>query len=389
MGSGLSPACWALALFAVCTGCESSGERPSPGMAVSGDDDGGGSSSTVVPIVPFDGGPTDIPLTLSALNVSLGDGGTVFDGYRLALQFQLGTAPPVDAFLDTGSEGIQVNETALTTEQMASIHLTGATIQATFSGGVVATGVVGTASVTFGDRTTPVPIPIIVYQAFACAENSACALAALTADVMAQDIFSGFSAIVGAGLRNQSLGSWAVGSPIPQLPGQPSFIVEAPSYGSSATGTLHIGPAADEVSQYATFQLPPYGAGSPLSNGTPAWDDTAVAACINDQTTSMDYCGNAVLDTGSPATVIYLTTQTVTSSLPPGYEVGVTVGPTSSPIAQFQVMITSSPQPGQDSFIFTQPAAGLGDSINLGLTVFFHYKVYLNPVSGQIGLLPL
>lgn len=383
-GSGLGRAC-AVVLFAVCIGCESGGQRMAAPIA---DDEGGGeSSSSFVAIAPFDGGPTDIPLTLASMSAALADGGTLFEGYRLALPFQLGSAPPIDAFLDTGSVGVQVVATALSSEQMAAIQLTDVPLEVEFSGGVIAAGLVGIASVTLGDRTTPVPIPIIVYRTFSCAPNSGCAEAQMTEDVMAQSIFSGFAAIVGAGLRNQELAAQAVGSPIPQLPGQPSFVVEAPAYGTTATGTLHIGPSAEEVARYATFQLPSYDGGSPLSNGTPAWDDISIPACIDDQTAGTDYCANAVLDTGSPETFVYLTSQTTTSSLPPGDDVAVTVGPTSSPIGQFQVAISNNPQPGQDLFVLTQPISGLGDLLNLGLTVFFQYNVYFNPVSGQIGLL--
>jgi hypothetical protein len=270
---------------------------------------------------------------------------------------------------------------------MAAIQRTDLGLEGEFQGGVLATGFAGNATVTFGDRTTPVPIPIVVYQNFSCVPNTNCAIAVMTADAMADSIFSGFPAIVGAGLRNQLIASLAVGSPIPQLPGQPSFIVESPPYGTGDAGTLHIGPSADEVAQYSTFQLPPYDAGAPLSNGTPAWDDSAMPACIDDQTMGVDYCYSAMLDTGSPFTVIFLTSQTTTSALTPGTDVAVTVGPTTNPIAQFQVTVSNSPQPGQDVFALTQPVPGQPDSINLGLTAFFHYNVYFNPVSGQIGLL--
>ncbi len=282
-------------------------------------------------------------------------------------------------------QGVQVIATALSAEQMAAIQLDDIYVQGEFAGGIIATGSVGTAFVTLGDRTTPVAIPIIVYRRFSCAAFSPCAQNDMTAGSMAQGLFNGFAAIVGASLSN-GMFSEGVGSPIPQLPGRPSFIVEAPAYGTDATGTLRIGPSADEVAQYATFQLPPLAGGSPLSNGTPAWDDSAIAACVDDRTEGIDYCANATLDTGAVFTIIYLTTQTTLGVLASGDTVAVTVGPMGDPIAHFQVVVSANPQPGQDFFAVTPPLSGLGDSLNLGLTVFFRDDVYFNPVAGQVGL---
>ncbi len=366
-------------------GCGSSSENAPPDTLYAGSTSG--FAPTTVPVVPFDGGPTDVPLTLSAIHEPDGDGGTVFIGYRLALQFGLGGAPPIDAWLDTGSEGIQVIGSSLSSEQRAAIQMSNIPVGSEYAGGVVATGVVGSARVTLGNRTTPQPIPIIVFEDFACAPNTPCAVDQMSTGEMADSLFNGYPAIVGAGLRNVPGGAPTPGNPIPQLPGQPSFIVQAPAYGSSAAGTLRIGPTPDEVAPYETLQLPPFAGGSALSNGTPSWDDTAVPACIDDGTIPQDFCAPAVLDTGAPFSAIYLSSQTDTAELAPGDGVSVVVGQTSAPVAQFQVTVSSDPQPGQDLFAILPPVGQQATSLNLGLTLFFRYDVYFDPVTGKIGLL--
>jgi hypothetical protein len=346
--------------------------------------DGSAAGACRYSIVPFDGGPTDIPLRVAQIQVPASDGGMPPLGFRLALPLTLGDAGPIDAWLDTGSEGIQVIADSMPSPALAAIQLGSTPVRAEFESGVTATGVVGEAFVTLGDRTTPCPIPVVVYQSFTCQSGGACA--SQDGGTYSADLFNGYPAIVGAGLRNLQASVPGVGSPIPQLPGQPSFIVQAPAYGAS-TGNLRIGPSAAEVAGFATFQLPPLGGGAPLRNGTRTWDDTAIPACVNDQTDGKDYCANAVLDTGSPATLIFWTGQSVLEELRPGWDVAVTIGPAGALLGQFDVMVSAAPQVGQDVFELQPPLPGAGNSINLGLTVFFRYDVYFDPASGSIGLL--
>jgi len=72
--------------------------------------------------------------------------------------------------------------------------------------------------------------------------------------------------------------------------------------------------------------------------------------------------------------------------LPPASDVGVSVGPADDPVGTFDVVVGDSPQPGLDRFGLLAPAPGGGNLVNLGLTVFFRYHVYLDPVGGRIGL---
>ncbi|HZU83196.1 MAG TPA: hypothetical protein VE987_09780 [Polyangiaceae bacterium] len=380
MMRSFAPASIALAaplLLACGSGAYSPAGAGPDGSAAPGADAGG-----FEPVVPFDGGPTDIPITVAPTTIA-----GMPAGFRLAVQVVLGDAGPLQAFLDTGSIGIQALESALPADALAAIELGSTPIRSVFESGVTASGVIGKAVVTLGDRTTPGPIPIVVYQSFTCQPGSGCAQGD-AGPPPSGDLFGGYPVIVGAGLRNGSASSApGLGSPIPQLPGQPSFIVKAPSFGGTA-GTLRLGPSADEVRAFSTIQLARFAPGAPLANGTPAWDDTGIPACVDDQASASNYCASAVLDTGSPLTAVFVTGHFGQEVLPPGDDVTVSIGPTSAPVEQFDVTVGATPQLGLDVFVIVPPVVGAPGSINLGLTVFFRYDVYFDPVHGTVGLLP-
>ena len=347
----------------------------------------GGSQSTGEPAAgggSFDGGPTDIPLALAPLSLSLGDGGVVAAGVRLALTLELGNSGAIPAFLDTGSEGIQVLESALSSDALASLMSRGSTmLTEEFQSGIKATGVLANATVTLGNRTTASPIPVFIIQSFSCQTATECTG---LSGPLAGYIFDVYSAIVGVGLRNAPAYAPGFGDPIAQLPGQPSYIVEAPSFGGTS-GTLRIGPPAEEAAQYPTFQLPTEPASSALLNGTAAWDDTAIPTCIHDSSGAQDYCANALLDTGSPETIIFWTGQSGADVVKGGSDVSVTIGTPSAPLGAFDVLVGSSPQIGLDAFFLAPPVPGTGNLINLGLTAFYRYNVYFDHATGKVGLL--
>ena len=286
--------------------------------------------------------------------------------------------------LDTGSAGVQVLGSALPPEALAAIQLGSTAFQEEFESGVVASGVVGKATVTLGNRTTPQPISVFVFQSLRCLSGASCSA---DAGSLSDVLFDGYPAIVGVGFRNAAASVAGVGSPIPQLPGQPAFVVEVPGF-TATSGTLHIGPTPDELAAYASVQLGPNAGSAPLSNGTPAWDDTAIPACVDDLTASVDYCAGALLDTGAPFTALFWAGQsTVTTDIPPGSMMSVTIGDAGDPLEQFDVTVGDPPQAGLDEFILLPPAPGLRNTVNLGLTPFFRYNVYFDQAAGRIGLL--
>jgi len=260
------------------------------------------------------GGSTDVPFALVPFWASLPDGGTVEAGLNLVVQLSLGDAGPIEGILDTGSSGLQLLANLLPPATQAA--LTPGTISYSYSFvelGIDARGTVDTATVVLGDRATPQPIPIVVYDQLTCTSTSLCPT---DGGGLEPYVFAGYPAILGVGLRNSWAGSEAIGSPIAQLSGQPAFIVKAPDFGGDA-GSLRIGPSQQEIASYSTLQLPADSLDPSLSNGTASWDDWAVPSCVDDTSTAADYCGSALLDTGTQFIAVYWTGQASTTVLPP------------------------------------------------------------------------
>ena len=107
--------------------------------------------------------------------------------------------------------------------------------------------------------------------------------------------------------------------------------------------------------------------------------------------TATDYCASAGFDTDTSLFQIAWVGQPFTAVLRTPAGVSVEVGPTSDPMAQFNVTVGNPPQLGLDAFLLTPPLPGGGtpsNNIILGLPLFSRYDVLFDPLHGQVGLLP-
>ncbi len=335
---------------------------------------GCGSSAKVTKL-----GPTNHPLAVVEVSSPpLPDGGTTQIGLRLVTSLSLQGGAPIEARVDTGSSGVQLLANLLSTTTLNSLSRTQTQITETFpESGIQATGYLASATVAFGEAATPSPILVAVFDQLSCVAGTICPA---DAGSLEPYVFNGSPCLLGLGMRT----SGGLGNPIVQLPGQPSYIVEAPAFGGDA-GTLRIAPSDAEVAAYQVFQLPDGGADA-LQNGAPAWDDLALPACVDDETAGTQFCGNALLDTGTPVVeVAWQGTQIIEVS--PGTDMSVSIGPTASPLAQFNVTIGSPPQYGLDAFFLAPAAPNFGQLLLLGLPVFSRYNVLFDQAHGQVGLL--
>jgi hypothetical protein len=127
----------------------------------------------------------------------------------------------------------------------------------------------------------------------------------------------------------------------------------------------------------------------PLANGTPAWDDRyGVPACVDDETSGVDYCLPCEWDTGNPPTYIEWPQDTDggVSTLPSGAQIRVTIGPMAAPLGQYDFTVGAVSTPGIDEVV-VEPATGAG-FMNLGTAMFFHYDALFDQVDGRVGLAP-
>jgi hypothetical protein len=317
--------------------------------------------------------PTDVPLRVDDLAA----------GLFFSVPVQLGDAPPFDALLDTGSAGLRVLPGAVPTSAFDS--MTSTAIGGAFGSGTQIDGVLATARVTLGDRTTPTAIPIMAINAVSCtAAVPDCPAQGMTAEQFS--FAQAYKAILGVGTRT-SMTTPALGSPIVQLDGQPAFVIRAGTYDGNG-GTLHIAPSSDELLPFKTLQLPMFDGGAALPNGAVAWNDVMVPHCVTDRTRMISYCAIGLLDCGTSTTLVRSSQYTGTpGDLPPGTDVEMIVGDMSSPIADFTFTVGTPPTVGLDEVVMGPPGAQ-GDRLTFGTLAFFRNDVLIDAANGTLGMHP-
>jgi uncharacterized protein DUF3443 len=317
-------------------------------------------------------GPLDVPITVTKEP----DTGAM----SFSVPIRVGSVS-LNVLLDTGSSGLRIVTGAVPDQDFDRVTTT--PVIYSYHSGLLIQGVVAYASVAIGSRSTPAPIPVMIVQQASCsAAKPDCGASGLPPGDLT--FFGPYKAILGIGMRSTPLDE-QVGSPISQLEGKPAFVVRSPSYGGTA-GTLELAPAASEVEAFETRALPLLDSGAPLANGTPAYDDRyGLPACLADETSGVDYCVPAELDTGNAPTYIEwpMHGSAPTTELPPGDKLEVTIGPASAPLERYAFTVGSSPKPGVDE-VLVESASEEG-FMNLGTVVFFHYDVYFDPEKGVVG----
>jgi hypothetical protein len=313
----------------------------------------------------WQGSAVDVPITITQ---SSSDG-----AMRFSIGIEVGGSS-LDVMVDTGSTGLRILRDAVPDAAFACATTNAS--RETYQSGLELDGVVARATVTIGGAATPAPIPVMYVDSIAC-NRSDCGASSDSAETAT--VFGGFRAILGIGLRNSP---GEIGSPIPQLPGQPSFVVRTAAYGAT-TGTLTIGPI--DTSAFATLQLPAASDDGTLANGTPAWDDRyGIPTCLEEATSGDDYCEPGIWDTGAPATTINWPAAAGDVVLASESQIAVTIGPPATPLGAYAFTIGAVPVPGIDKVVVV-PAIGEG-FINLGTALFFHADALFDPLHGIVGL---
>jgi Protein of unknown function (DUF3443) len=315
----------------------------------------------------------DVPMTVMEIS----------DTMRFGVEVEVGSSS-LNVQLDTGSSGLRIVSGAV--PESAFDHLTTTTVTYSYHSGLIIDGVVAYANVAIGSLRTPAPIPVMLIQSASCMPTKPdCGAQGVPLSDLT--LFGPYKAILGVGMRSNILAG-KVGSPIPQLAGEPAFVVMAPSYGGTS-GILRLAPGASEVATFKSYTLPLLEGGAPLANGVAAYDDRfGLPACVDDETSGVDYCVPAELDTGNPPTYIEWPPHgdAATTELSPGDKVDVTIGPSSAPLEQYDFTVGATPTAGIDEVV-VESATGAG-FMNLGTVVFFHYDVYFDPTRGVVGFAP-
>jgi hypothetical protein len=320
-------------------------------------------------------GPVNIPISVSEEATT--------DSMRFSVSIDVG-ASSLSVQLDTGSSGLRIIQGAV--PDSVFTHVTSTAITYSYHSGLVIQGVVAYANVSLGSVHTAAPIPVMLIEEASCiASKPDCGAQGVPLSELT--LFGPYKAILGVGMRSSAV-SENVGSPIPQLEGEPAFVVMGPAYGGTE-GTLRLRPLASQIAGLKTYDLPLLDGGTPLPNGVPAYDDRfGLPACLDDKTSGVDYCVPAELDTGNPPVYIEWPAHgdAGTTELPPGDDIDVTIGPSSSPLEQYSFKVGATPKPGVDE-VLVESATGAG-FMNLGTVVFFRYDVYFDQAHGVVGFGP-
>jgi hypothetical protein len=314
--------------------------------------------------------PVDVPMTV----------GTVASGsMRFSVSVQIGDAPPFQAQIDTGSAGLRILPGMVPDSAFESITTT--VNHETYGGSLTVNGVVAMAKVKIGGAATSVSIPVQLIQTEACTSaNPGCSV---TAEVASH--FSGFSAILGLGMRTATVAP-VVGNPIAQMPGSPSFIISAPPFPGGA-GILRIAPSAAELGLFKTFNLSTDSTEVPLQNGVVPWNDLSTPACVTDVTDGTQYCAGVHLDTGeSPTKISWPDYSGSTTTFASGKLMDFTIDPISSPLCDYSFTVGATPKAGLDE-VHLAPTTS-GKLINSGTAPFFRYDILFDQAHGILGFSP-
>jgi hypothetical protein len=327
--------------------------------------------------------PDDVPLTVRYL----GANGADDIGFEVTVSIG-GTSIP--ALLDTGSSGIRVVQGAVPAGSFASVSTTNVSV--TYGSGTVASGVVATASVTFGNLTTAAPIPVQLITDVGCTEQMPnCPAKNESLDDFAFKGESGgtWKVIVGVGMRVDGDGN-QIGNPIVQLPGSPAYVVNVSGPYTTTTGNLRIGPTPAEKATFKTNTMVALVGGGTLGNGVTAYNDRGNPVCIVDGTAPMTYCADALLDTGTAATIVDWAKANRSFALPEGDAVTVNLDDQQMPpnvLGSYSFTVQQDPKAGLD-LVDIDKTESVTSSINTGTAFFFHQQVYEDQTSGTIGVAP-
>jgi hypothetical protein len=276
----------------------------------------------------------------------------------------IGGSPPFAAELDTGSVGLRV-VTGTIADSAWTVGTTASSV--TYGSGVVADGVIATASMTIGGLSTgAIDVEDITSVSCTTAKPSC---PANGVDVTAFRFSGEFPAIMGVGFRANA----EIASPLSSVGANHRYTLSLPALGGAA-GVIAIDPDAATIARFANtrIQLPAAGVG---------FDDVTVPFCGN------ALCETGLLDTGQPdmvfatsadADLAKLGVPDGTMVVPAGTVVPVVVGDNES----WSFEVGATPTAGKDLIRLGGTAA----VNNLGIAPFHIFDMFYDYAAGVIGI---
>jgi hypothetical protein len=181
----------------------------------------------------------------------------------------------------------------------------------------------------------------------------------------------GFEAVLGIGLRYNSFGNPLAATASGQ------WIVILPRPGESGPGKLILNPSAEDKAGFTLFQLRLAGEADASNIG---WLDEELTACLISEASNLQWCGDAVLDTGAPNIYLHVEGQ------PPAWRFGepmrVDLG-----LGERKLSFRYRMKQGPGADLFRTGLVGDdAEKVNLGILPYYYYAIYYDARAGMIGL---
>ncbi len=289
----------------------------------------------------------------------------------------VGGGAPLQAMLDTGSFGLRVLKSALTSGYQA----TDLKRDYAYGGGAKFEGVLARAVVSVGAAQTSGPVLFHLVEKVGCAEGRPrCAASKIKAEDyrIGGEGYAGqgFPAILGLSLRRAASQDSAQ-NPL-TANGARSWIVTLPRPGSGETGHLVVDPTEADRAGFTMLKLPEAGG---VSGRLAGFADTALPGCVVEDG-GQRFCGRTLLNSGAPG--LSVATDTVDGPKPWGagrharIEIGGDGGPVSVPF-------TSGDDAASRVLLHPPHGPAGGAEISVGTLPFVSYAVLYDAQAGAIG----
>jgi hypothetical protein len=308
--------------------------------------------------------PAIVPVTVLG-----GQGST--QGARPTVEVRVGNSNPVPVLLDTGSSGLHIFDTAVSTGAGSGVTLTSQPANITYAGGHRFTGVVANAVVSIGSYATKIPVSLAyVERAFCISSKPTCPASGGIAGFEA----SGAYGILGIGTQSSNGG---VTSPILGMPGR--FGKKWSLHLTGRSGALTLGARLPARRSATAIQMRQIAS----STGHTLWADSSLPLCLN--VGQNDECVSGLFDSGtytmqiSGPTLDHAPTITGTDHVVSGTPVSVSLAGAKAPFWTFVSGSTKSAD-------LVTVRSGEGPFVNTGVQAFYDFTVTYNDTTGQILL---
>jgi Protein of unknown function (DUF3443) len=319
---------------------------------------GGTSGASAAPV------PGTVPVTVL-------DGQGTSQGARPTVEVRVGGSQPVPVLLDTGSSGLHIFDTAVSTGTGSGVTLTTQPSNITYSGGHRFTGVVANAVVTIGAYTTKLPVSFAYVEQASCIASKPTCPASGGIPGFEQ---SGTYGILGIG--TQSSGGGIV-SPILGMRGP--LGKKWSLHLAGASGTLNLGARLPPARSATTIRMRQIG----TSAKSALWADSSLPLCLS--VGSANECVPGLFDSGTYTMQIsgpgldQAPTTAGSDHVVAGTPVSVSVSGAGAPFWVFTAGTTKSAD-------LLTVKSGQGPFVNTGVQAFYDFTISYNDVTGQIRL---